>query len=243
MKRLLSEGVGDIYQLSHVFRDGECGAKHNPEFMMVEWYRLGFSLQEMIVETFSFVELFLGVMPKKILSYRKAFLQYAHIDPFEASIAELLAYVHQIDPLIQSDDRDELLNYILALQVEPHLGKGELVALSYFPPSQAALAKTTEHEGVRVAERFEVYVEGVELANGYHELQDAKEQLLRLEESNTQRVQLKKAPLPIDYHFIEALNKGIPTCSGVAVGFDRLMMLRHKQKEISAVMPFSWQNA
>lgn len=243
MKRLLSLGMGDIYQLSHVFRDGEYGQRHNPEFMMAEWYRLACSFEQMIEETLDFIQLFLGKLPAEYLSYREAFLRYAKIDPYLASDEELKKHLQTIAPDAVADSRDDICNYILALEIEPHLGKDKLSVLTFFPPSQAALAKTRKYDGQNVAERFEVYYQTVELANGYHELQDPDEQLKRLHEANETRVALKKEMLPIDMRFIESLRKGLPECSGVAVGIDRLMMLRHKKETIEQVMPFDWQSA
>lgn len=243
MKRLLSLGMGDIYQLSHVFRDGEYGQRHNPEFMMAEWYRLAFSFEQMIEETLDFIHLFLGKQPAEYLSYRDAFLYYAKIDPYIASDEELKSHLQKIAPEAVAESKDDICNYILALQIEPHLGKDKLSVLTFFPPSQAALAKTRQYAGQTVAERFEVYYQAVELANGYHELQDPNEQLKRLHEANETRVALKKEKLPIDMRFIEALKRGLPECSGVAVGIDRLLMLRHKKNTIEQVMPFDWQSA
>ncbi|MDB6080971.1 MAG: yjeA [Chlamydiia bacterium] len=239
MKRLLAEGMGDIYQLGHVFRDGEYGARHNPEFMIAEWYRLNMSFQEMFKETLGFIELFLGAQLKEVLSYKQAFQHYVGIDPYTVTVRELQALL----PGIHEESKDNLLNYLLALKIEPKLGKEGLTVLAYYPPTQAALAKVCLHEDVLVAERFEVYYQGVELANGYHELQDPKEQLKRLQESNRLRKEFHKEELPIDMHFIEALKKGIPECSGVAVGFDRLMMLRHREQSLAAILPFDWQRA
>lgn len=246
MKRLLSEGIGDIYQLSHVFRDGEYSNKHNPEFMMAEWYRLGHTFEMMIDETVDFIKLFLGNLPVHILSYRKAFQEYVGIDYVNASIADLLACLdkHAIIPYpgIEEEGKDALLNLILGTLIEPHLGKDGLCVLAHYPSSQAALAKTCQRGDELAAERFEIYHHGLELANGYHELVDADEQRKRLIESNVHRQQLGKDTLPIDEHFLQALEKGLPDCCGVAVGFDRLMMLRHNQP-IAEVIPFTWDIA
>lgn len=247
MKRLLAEGIGDIYQLSHVFRDGESGRKHNPEFMMAEWYRCGFTFLQMIDETLEFIQLFLGKVPTMILTYREAFLRFAHFDYLTATEQELLNYIrdHAIPsyPGIEKEGKDALLNLILGTVIEPRLGEGSLCALAYYPSTQAALARTVQKGDEKVAERFEVYYKGVELANGYHELTDASEQRQRFLESNAHRKMLGKQELPLDEHFLKALEKGIPDCSGVAVGFDRLMMLRHNAKHIEEVIPFVWQNA
>ncbi|HXF28694.1 MAG TPA: amino acid--tRNA ligase-related protein, partial [Chlamydiales bacterium] len=173
--------------------------------------------------------------------YRDAFTRYVGIDPMLASDTELQKRV----PETIGKMRDDCLDYLLTTYIEPHLGKEGCTVLAYYPPTQAALAKTRPMDGVTMAERFEVYRKGIELANGYHELQDAKEQRKRLNESNLLRQLLGKDTLPIDERFLAALEseKGLPECSGVAVGFDRLMMLRQEAKTISEVIAFSWQQA
>lgn len=247
MKRLLSEGFGDIYQLSHVFRAGEESAKHNPEFMMAEWYRINSSFEHLIEETCEYIQLFLGKMPIEILSYRETVLRYAHIDYVDATIDDLLACLHKnaitFYPEVVEEGKDAILNLILGTLVEPHLGLEGLFVLAYYPSTQAALAKTEQRGNESVAERFEVYYRGIELANGYHELADPVEQRHRFIESNTQRKALGKASLPIDEYFLDALEKGLPDCCGVAVGFDRLMMLRQNAEHIREVIPFCWASA
>lgn len=244
MKRLLADGMGDIYQLSHVFRDGEWSPKHNPEFMMAEWYRLGFSLEQMMEETIEFIRLFIGPLPYHIVNYRTIFLDETGIDYLTATEDELFAYIQAREipfySSVQEEGKDALLNLILGSEIEPKLGTKELCVLAYYPASQAALACKRWHGEEQVAERFEVYYRGVELANGYHELTDAAEQRQRFEESNAFRESLGKNRLPPDERFLEALAKGLPDCSGVAVGFDRLMMLRQKQNDISKVIPWGW---
>lgn len=246
MKRLLSEGIGDIYQLSHVFRDGEQGKKHNPEFMMAEWYRVGITFQEMIEETLDFVRLFVGPLPSITLSYREAFQRYAGIDSTTATEKQLVGKLNELNVDVSAallEGKDSLLNLLLSIAVEPHLGKNGLCPLAYYPASQAALAKTRRHNGEQVAERFEIYCEGLELANGYHELADPVEQRRRLEEANEQRQALGKETLPVDENFLAALEKGLPDCCGVAVGFDRLMMLRHHATNIESILSFSYSQA
>lgn len=244
MKRLLSDGLGDIYQLGHVFRLGEVGKKHNPEFTMAEWYRLGFSFRQMMEETAEFVKLFLGDLPVEFISYREAILKYTGIDYVDASEATLLQLLKDKNiPLyegIELEGKDAFLNLILAELVEPHLGKGTITLLAYYPSSQAALACVVKQGDSDVAERFEIYVDGIELANGYHELTDSSEQRTRFENANLERIRHGKQALPIDEFFLEALKKGIPDCCGVAVGVDRLMLLRHKASSISTVIPFNW---
>lgn len=250
MKRLLVENLGDIYQLSHVFRDGELSARHNPEFMMAEWYRTGFSLEEMIEETVHFIRLFLGELPYVIINYRDLFLHETGIDYVKATEDDLFQYIkHEGIAYYNSaleEGKDALLNLILGSRIEPKLGQERLCVLANYPASQAALAKKRQHgkNGEEwVAERFEVYYQGIELANGYHELTDAREQRKRLEEANEHRIKLGKERLPIDENFLTALEKGLSDCSGVAVGFDRLMMLRQGQNEIKEVLAWGWDQA
>lgn len=247
MKRLLTKGIGDCYQLAHVFRDGEYGVKHNPEFMMAEWYRLGISFSAFIEETVDFVRLFLGKTPCRVVSYREVFEQTLQINPFATSSADLMALLtqHHIEPYpsLVSEGKDAILNLLMSYLIEPQLGKNELTVLAYYPASQAALAKTQTIQGDSVASRFEIYFKGVELANGYDELADPQEQRARLLEANSQRKQLGKNTLPIDEAFLTALEKGLPSCCGVAVGIDRLLMLRHNTNTIAEVMPFDWSSA
>lgn len=244
MKRLLSEGIGDIYQLAHVFRQGEYGQRHNPEFMMAEWYRLGMPFEEMIEETLDFIRLFVGPLPGAVISYREAIKKYTGIDYVNASVEEISELLgDKVYKGAENEGKDALLNILLPLYVEPQLGQGELTALAYYPATQAALAKTQNIDGEAVAERFEVYFKGVELANGYHELADAKEQRQRLIEANQARVKMGKRELPIDERFLKALDKGLPECCGVAVGVDRLMLLRHAKSSLKEVIPFDWEQA
>ena len=209
MKRLLAEGIGDIYQISHVFRDNERGSRHTPEFMMAEWYRIGFTFQKMLTETLDFIYLFLDTLPQahETVSYHDVFIR--SIGRYPLSLEE----------------RDA----IYAFEIEPHFGKETLTVITDFPPEQAALSKIGESG---MAERFEVYFQGIELANGYHELIDSEEQRSRIMTTNKEREKYGKRALPIDEKFIDALEQGIPDCCGVAVGFDRLMMLRHQLEEI-----------
>lgn len=202
MKKLLAEGVGDIYQLGHVYRKGESGRFHRPEFTMIEWYRIGTTFQEFLQENLDLVELFLGKQPVELLTYREACARHA------AGI---------------EGDR----HLIWATVVEPQFPKDCVTVVTHFPKEDAALARTTVLDGEEVAERFEIYYQGIELGNGYHELTDPVEQKRRLEEQNRQRLALGKEALPIDPELIAALEKGLPDCYGIALGFDRLLMLKH----------------
>ncbi|OJU81792.1 MAG: EF-P lysine aminoacylase GenX [Chlamydia sp. 32-24] len=247
MKRLLAQGMGHIYQLAHVFRDGECGNKHNPEFMMIEWYRLDFTLQQMSQETCNLIQLFIGPLPMQVISYREAFQKFLNVDYVHTTEKQLLELIQEKKietyPGIEEDGKDALLNLLLATCIEPQLGEKALCILQHYPASQCALATKKQIEDEFVAERFEIYYQGLELANGYHELTDAKEQRKRFVISNSERLKNGKKELPIDEYFLSALEKGLPNCSGVAVGFDRLMMIRHQTPFIEDVIPFSWEKA
>lgn len=247
MKRLLAEGMGDIYQLSHVFRDGELSQKHNPEFMMAEWYRIGLKFEQMIEETVDFIRLFLGDLTYSIISYREALLKYAQIDYLAISTEQLFDYIIENEipyyPEAVDEGKGALLNLILGSKVEPELGHDEFCVLSYYPASQAALSKKRWIGSEHVAERFEIYYKGVELANGYHELTDPVEQRNRFFEANAMRKKIGKKELPIDENFLGALERGLPDCCGVAVGFDRLMMLRQGHNNIADVLSWGWTEA
>lgn len=248
MKRLLALGIGDIYQLSHVFREGEIGLLHNPEFTMAEWYRIGFSFEQMLEETCDFIRLFLGDLPVVQMTYRELLRQFLGIDYVVAMPQELIACAktHGLD--VPSGafewDKDTLLQWLIGFLIEPNLGRDHLFVLTQFPASQAALSRTQRLEdGEEVAYRFEVYVQGMELANGYKELTDATEQRTRLERTNEERERAGKVRLKIDENLLEALRCGIPECCGVAVGFDRLMLLRLKEQDLKTILPFSWEEA
>ncbi|MEM7175599.1 MAG: EF-P lysine aminoacylase EpmA [Chlamydiota bacterium] len=240
MKRLLAAGAGDIYQLSHVYRKEELGNLHNPVFTLIEWYRIKQSYAAFTRELIDLIALFLGSQSVEILSYRAAFQRELSLDPFTASLDELsdLAITHQLSSTYKSVD--DALNLLWGYFVEPRLGHNQLTLVTDYPASQAALAQTVIRDGIEVAERFEVYWRGIELANGYHELRDAREQQRRLEEANRMRSQYGKAPLPVDPYFLTALKKGLPDCYGVAVGFDRLLMLMLDLPSIKDVLSFSW---
>lgn len=244
MKRLLSKQSGDIFYLGHVWRHEDAGRKHSPEFLMAEWYRVGFSFEEMMEETLDFIETIITPRPRHALSYQKAFQQHLNLDPFSASKEELLHACSDIEgyPLHQSST-DDLLNLLLALKIEPHFDEAALTVLYHYPPSQAALARHTTSNGNLVAERFEIYSGGLELANGYHELADPIEQRKRFIQDNETRKALGKPPYPIDEAFLQALGDNFPDCCGVAVGVDRLLMLREQAEAISDIMPISWNEA
>lgn len=232
MKKLLSSGSGDIYYLGHVFRKGEIGRRHNPEFTMAEWYRIGFSLAQMIEETAHFLHLFLGALPIEILSYRDAFSRYLNINYTEASLEQLK---HLISEETKHWNRSACIHFLLSHFIEPHLGKDHLTVLTDYPPHEAALAVVIEKKGEKVAERFEIYHKGVELANGYHELSDASELRRRFTQENQERVASGKKAYLLDEAFLSSLDTHFPPCCGVSVGFDRALMLKNNKQSLSEV--------
>ena len=250
MKRLLAAGSGDIYQLCKVFRAGERSGQHNPEFTLLEWYRLGFSLDALMAETAELARELLasdGSAPRPIetLSYRDAFLSRLSIDPFIADSATLAhcALEHGLAPVsVATATRDELLDFLIATQIGPTLGRGSLCCLHHYPASQASLAQLDAADPT-TALRFELYAEGVELANGYVELGDAAEQRRRFEADRQERTRRGLAPHAGDTRLLAALEAGLPACAGVAMGFDRVAMLALGAKRIDAVMSFTAEGA
>lgn len=233
MKRLLASGMGDIYFLGHVYRFGEIGRRHNPEFTMAEWYRKGISFSDMIQETCEFLFLFFGPLPVRMLGYREAFEKYANIDYSRATIEEL----KKVTGIDSNWNRDAYIHLILTSLIEPNLGKDELTVLTDFPPHEAALACVVEKNGEDVAERFEIYFRSVELTNGYHELADGKVLRERFAQENRIRKELGKPVYELDEPFLQSMEH-FPDCCGVSVGFDRALMLRHNLQNIQEVLYF-----
>ena len=248
MKRLLAAGSGDIYQIAHVFRGGERGRLHNAEFTLIEWYRCGYSMQQLMHEVAQLAGLLLGLAadaPFATLSYQQAFQQQLDCDPLAASDAALraLALRERLDPqLAVRCERDELLDWLMGSAVGPRLGATQLCFVHRYPASQAALARLDPADA-RVALRFELYYRGIELANGFEELADATEQRARFQADRDQR-RSRGLPVPqIDQQLLDALAAGLPAMSGVAVGFDRLLLLRTGERELAAVLPFPLERA
>ena len=241
MKRMLAAGGEAIYQITRAFRLGEQGPLHNPEFTMVEWYRTGHTMADGMQLTGELCEALLGRGPAEQLSYAEAFRQYADIDPHSVDMATLRAAVRkaEIEPpaTLAEDDRDGLLDLLLVERVRPNLGNDRPVLLYDYPATQAALAKIRPDDPP-VAERFELFVDGIELANGYHELLDADELLGRNREVNAQRTADGKPTLPQRSRLIDAMRSGMPASTGVALGFDRVVMLGAGAKSLRQVMAF-----
>ena len=244
MKRLLAAGAGDIYQICRVFRDGEAGRRHNPEFSMVEWYRLGLDMHATMDEVESMVSMLaVGLRqpgPAARLSYRALFLQYADLDPFVASgeaIGERLDDAGVPVPEALKADRGGLLDLLLASVIEPALPADSPLFVFDFPAEQAALARIRTDDPP-VAERFELFLGGMELANGFFELRDAAEQGRRFERDLQRRRAEGLPAVPVDGRLLAALEAGLPECSGVALGFDRLVMWLAGCDHISQTLSF-----
>ena len=249
MKRLLAAGSGSIYQVCKVFRQGEAGRHHNPEFSMLEWYRPGFNHQQLMTEVDDLLRALLdGCLPLADtlrLTYREAFQHNVGIDPFMASIPELQATVRQrnIDVIgLDQHHRDPWLDLLMTHVVEPALPQDGPVFIYDYPASQAALARIRQ-ESPPVAERFELYLGGMELANGFHELTDAAEQRQRFTVDLASREASRLACVPMDERFLSALESGLTACAGVALGIDRLVMLAAGVKSISEVIAFDDEHA
>jgi lysyl-tRNA synthetase class 2 len=244
MKRLLAAGSGAIYQLGKAFRDGEYGARHNPEFTMLEWYRPDFQLSELIEEVAALVCLCLGRTDWQVASYRDLFLEILAIDPWSASNEELAAAAAaRLDLAALDLDRDGWLDLLMSHCVEPALQNRGLQFVCDYPASQAALARCAERNGRAVAERFELYVDGMELANGYCELLDADELERRAAQDNRRRRESGQEERELDPRLLAAMRGGLPQCSGVALGVDRLLMRALGEERLSAVVPFDWSRA
>jgi lysyl-tRNA synthetase class 2 len=242
MKRVLAAFGEPIFQIARAFRNGELGARHNPEFSLLEWYRPGFDHHQLMDEVADLVQECLGARPLEKFSYRQLFLERLAIDPFTASIAELetLARRH-LDPGDLTGDRDLWLDLLMSHVLEPALGDGCYCFIYDYPTSQAALARIVAAADVRVGQRFELYVDGVELANGYCELTDAAEQRRRFERDNAVRRERGLSERAVDEYLLAALEHGLPECSGVALGIDRLLMLATGASRIQDVLAFDWQ--
>ncbi|NOU53179.1 elongation factor P--(R)-beta-lysine ligase [Pseudoalteromonas sp. JBTF-M23] len=240
MKRLLAAGSGPIYQLAKAFRNEESGRHHNPEFTMLEWYRPGFDEYALMDEIEQLMQLLLQCAPCTRVTYQQVFVDVLGLDPLSASLEELkqCASEHGYSDIANRETHpDTLLQLLFCMEIEPKIGIDAPCFVYHFPASQAALAKLDEADP-RVAGRFELYYQGMELANGFNELTDAKEQASRFEQDNQLRVQMGLSPVAIDQHFIAALQHGLPQCSGVALGVDRLIMLALNKSHISDVLAF-----
>jgi lysyl-tRNA synthetase class 2 len=243
MKRLLAAGSGPIYQVAKAFRDGEAGPRHNPEFTLLEWYRPDYDHHQLMAEVAELVCHCLGDRPAHKYSYRELFAQTLDLDPFTATVEQLAEVARQhIDLGFTSDDRDVWLDLLMSHLVEPELADKGLYFVYDYPESQAALSRVVQSDDVAVGQRFELYVDGMELANGYCELSDAAEQERRFVADNEKRKALGLEQRPVDTNLLAALAE-LPDCSGVALGVDRLLMLRTGARDIRDVIAFDWERA
>ncbi|HRA91073.1 MAG TPA: EF-P lysine aminoacylase EpmA [Acinetobacter sp.] len=243
MKRLLASGSGAIYQICKVFRDDEHGRKHNSEFTMLEWYRPKLDLKGLMHETAELLEVCLahrlGEVRPYILSYKHAFQDRLDINPLQASLKQLKDTAHRLGlNLDLGDDRLAYMDLLFSHFVEPSLGFDAPVFLTDFPPEMASLAKVkTDDDGEQVAARFEIYIEGLELANAYDELLDAEVLAARFEADNLERTKQGLPVIPTDQYLLSALPH-MPECSGIALGLDRLLMVAMNQVKIDQVIAF-----
>lgn len=255
MKRLLAAGSGPIYQLARAFRDGEAGGRHNPEFTLLEWYRPGFDHHALMDEVEALLAAVLGSgsvvagAPAERLTYSELFARHAGVDPHRAATEDLEAALDAAGvgaPRLDPEDRDGRLHLLLTHVVEPRLPEDRITFVYDFPASQAALARVRPSSAPvgepepepAVAERFEVYAGPLELANGFHELTDPHEQRRRFEADLAARRRLGLPVPPLDERFLAALEAGLPPCAGVALGFERLVMLAAGARTLAEVMAF-----
>lgn len=243
MKRLLASGSGAIYQICKVFRDDEHGRKHNSEFTMLEWYRPHFSLKDLMFEVTDLLNVVLaerfGDVRPTVLSYKHAFIDRLDLNPLKATLSELKDAAHRVGlNLDLGDDRLAYIDLLFSHMVEPSLGFDTPVFLTDFPPELASLAKTKiDEDGELVAARFELYIEGLELANAYDELIDAAVLRSRFQADNAEREKLGLHVMPIDEYLLTAL-PNMSECAGIALGIDRLLMVVMNQMKLEKVITF-----
>ena len=248
LKRLLAAGVGDCYELGRVFRDGEAGGRHNPEFTMLEWYRVGWDHLRLVGEVAELVQAALSLVGRtaslRVVRYRDLYRDVLGVDPVDAGIDDLRAGMGEvaIDPAGLT--RDDWLDLLMTHRLQPGFDPGELLAVVDYPASQCALARVrAEAGGPAVAERFEVYLGSIELANGYHELLNPIEQAARFaRDGEVRRGRGDRVP-PTDAHLLSALQAGMPACAGVALGVDRLLMAMRGTERIREVLAFDFARA
>lgn len=245
MKRLLAAGSGPIYQVCKVFRQGEVSKRHNPEFTMLEWYRPHFDAMALMDEVEELVTTVLGehirVEPAERVTYQQAFQRYVAVDPFATNVKELRRRCDEIGvgqvPGLADENIDGWRDLLLSHVVQPQLGRERPAFLHDYPASQASMARVRPGPP-DVAERFEFFIDGIELANGFHELVDAGEQRRRFESDRARRKQMGLRDVPQDERLLAAFEAGSPPCSGVALGLDRLVMLAAGTRDIAEVLSF-----
>lgn len=239
MKRLLAAGSGPIFQLGRSFRNKDADSRHNPEFTILEWYRPCFDMYRLMNEVDDLLQQILDSEPAESLSYQQAFLRHLDIDPLSADKAVLAELVEAkgLTDQLEGEERDCLLHVLFQREVVPNLGQEKPVFVYHFPANQAELAQISS-EDHRVAERFQVFYHAMELADGFHELSDIEELRKRLEQENIKRAARNLPTYPIDERLMAAVAAGMPDCSGVALGVERLLMVAVNAEDISEVMAF-----
>lgn len=246
LKRLLAAGVGDCYELGRVFRNGEAGRRHNPEFTMLEWYRVGWDHLGLIEETVALVQAALAMVGRtaalRSLTYRELFVQALALDPFEAPVEDLSVPLAGFGIRGEGLTREDWLDLLITHRIEPAFPPDQITVVRDWPASQCALARIRPGTP-SVAERFELYLGSYELANGYHELTDAAEQRARFEHDLARRRQRGQAEPPIDERLLTALSAGLPACAGVALGIERLLMQLAGTDDIRRVLAFAFAEA
>ncbi len=246
MKRLLAAGSGAIFQIAKVFRNGESGRYHAPEFTMLEWYRPGWTLMQLMEEVQALVEHVFHQPLFEYQCYQHLFQYWLDLDVMTCSDAEIQQCAHcQIAGLPDDfqTDRDGYLDLLMTHCIEPKLAQKAIFVYD-FPASQAQLARIEKNDtGYDVAKRFELYVNGIEIANGYDELTDAEECRRRFSKENQQRMTQSKPEMPVDEALLAAMENGLPECSGVALGLDRMIMVAEKQSQLTAVTSFAFEQA
>lgn len=245
MKRLLAAGYPDIFSICRVFRDGETGRRHQPEFTLIEWYRLGMALGDIVDDTIGVIAAALDergpAREPLVIEYRDALRDACGVDAFNADV-DALARAAGADRELRraiGDARDDWLDLLLATRVVPEFAGDRLTVLRHYPASQAALARRCPRDA-RVADRFEVFLGPAELANGYVELTDATEQAARIAADNAERERRARSLRPVDQHLLDALEHGLPACAGVAMGLERLQMVYDNADDIAEVITFTF---
>jgi lysyl-tRNA synthetase class 2 len=257
MKRLLAAGSGSIFQIAKVFRQGELGSRHNPEFTLLEWYREGWNHEQLMQEVLELLTMVISphqALGKPVfLSYQQVFEQYLGFNPHLANKQDLIDCCAELglsNVLAADEDRDRYLELLFSHKIEPYLGVAQqeseslpcLCFIYHYPASQASLARITKIKEAEVAERFEIFINGMELGNGFHELNDPQEQRKRFQSDNNRRKIMGLQEVPLDEHFLAALEE-LPDCAGVAIGIERLLMVISGAKHIQEVLNFPFEYA
>ncbi|MCW5197063.1 elongation factor P--(R)-beta-lysine ligase [Buchnera aphidicola] len=245
MKRLLSNGIGSIYQICHCFRSQEIGNYHNPEFTMLEWYQINYDMFDMINEVECFLKHIISVKSVYKISYQDIFMKSFFIDPLNTNIVELntiLIYLKHKHLINSRNTVQNILELIFTIGIEPKISQYIMPVIIYHYPIEQALLSRGNVIDYRISDRFEIFFQGIELGNGFCELIDHNEQNKRFLQENLNRVSLNLAKRSIDFRFLQSLSLNMPECSGVSIGLDRLMMIILKTNNINDVLSFSFDN-